>query len=431
MIELAKGADYAKAQKSNKLRKIIIAAVVSVFTVLIFSTGYMLYKYDNVGVTINDCHIKLHELSKYKSIVEPTLKPVVFTTDNDLLTEGFTCHITDPYVFDYHQIGQSLNLAYNYTFNENILKKNLQSINDQAIKSQDAYIDPNTKTIVSEIYGTECDIDSVVAAINGLDIINLADYYIEPNRVSNDLEEFVEAYNNWMKWSVSYKDSDIVVKAVDGALTIDRDGNISVASTDFINNSMVLISDFYDTKGKDYIFVTNAGSEIVVPGGTLGSKIDSDKELEELIELFTSNKSVQDKEPNYVTHREITTEYIEVSLDDQHAWYYKDGEILWESDCVTGCVSNGHSTTRGAWYLDIVMNGKTLYPDGPSKPGTWVDKWMRFTPTGIGLHDASWRSRFGGTIYKTNGSHGCVNLPVKAAYSLFEHAYIGLPVIVY
>ena len=29
----------------------------------------------------------------------------------------------------------------------------------------------------------------------------------------------------------------------------------------------------------------------------------------------------------------------------------------------------------------------------------------------IGIHDASWRDTFGGTIYKTSGSHGCINVP--------------------
>ena len=38
---------------------------------------------------------------------------------------------------------------------------------------------------------------------------------------------------------------------------------------------------------------------------------------------------------------------------------------------------------------------------------------------GIGFHDASWRTEFGGTIYKTNGSHGCVNLPKEAAKQIF------------
>ena len=47
------------------------------------------------------------------------------------------------------------------------------------------------------------------------------------------------------------------------------------------------------------------------------------------------------------------------------------------------------------------------------------------------LHDASWRSSFGGNIYKTSGSHGCVNLPPAAAKKIFENIEDGDPVIVY
>ena len=29
------------------------------------------------------------------------------------------------------------------------------------------------------------------------------------------------------------------------------------------------------------------------------------------------------------------------------------------------------------------------------------------------MHDATWRGKFGGQIYKTSGSHGCINLPLS------------------
>ncbi len=61
---------------------------------------------------------------------------------------------------------------------------------------------------------------------------------------------------------------------------------------------------------------------------------------------------------------------------------------------------------------------------------TPVTYWMPFIgELGIGFHDASWRSSFGGDIYKNSGSHGCVNLPVSAAEQLFNIVYDGMPVI--
>ncbi len=59
---------------------------------------------------------------------------------------------------------------------------------------------------------------------------------------------------------------------------------------------------------------------------------------------------------------------------------------------------------------------------------THVNYWMPFNK-GIGLHDATWRSKFGGEIYARSGSHGCVNLPLEAAKSIYEYVGKGFPVI--
>lgn len=50
---------------------------------------------------------------------------------------------------------------------------------------------------------------------------------------------------------------------------------------------------------------------------------------------------------------------------------------------------------------------------------------------GIGMHDAKWRSSFGGAIYKTSGSHGCINLPPSVAKTIFDNISAGTPVICY
>jgi lipoprotein-anchoring transpeptidase ErfK/SrfK len=50
---------------------------------------------------------------------------------------------------------------------------------------------------------------------------------------------------------------------------------------------------------------------------------------------------------------------------------------------------------------------------------------------GIGLHDATWRSSFGGNIYKTNGSHGCVNMPLQSAKKVYENITNTMPIIVW
>lgn len=59
-----------------------------------------------------------------------------------------------------------------------------------------------------------------------------------------------------------------------------------------------------------------------------------------------------------------------------------------------------------------------------------VNYWMKFY-RGCGLHDADWRSKFGGKIYETSGSHGCVNIPPEYADDVYEIVDIGTKVLVH
>ena len=87
-------------------------------------------------------------------------------------------------------------------------------------------------------------------------------------------------------------------------------------------------------------------------------------------------------------------------------------------------VITGHLTYK---EKDRILRGKKL-DNGKYEYESHVDYWMPFNG-GIGLHDASWRSKFGGTIYQTSGSHGCVNLPPASAATLYDLLYKGIPVI--
>ena len=82
-----------------------------------------------------------------------------------------------------------------------------------------------------------------------------------------------------------------------------------------------------------------------------------------------------------------------------------------ESDIVTGDVAKKTETQTGAFPLAYKQSPGVL--TGQNAENGWnvnVSYWMPFFD-GQGLHDATWRSSFGGNIYLTNGSHGCVNLP--------------------
>ena len=60
-----------------------------------------------------------------------------------------------------------------------------------------------------------------------------------------------------------------------------------------------------------------------------------------------------------------------------------------------------------------------------------VNYWLAFIGGTYGFHDATWRGEFGGYIYTWDGSHGCVNLPLWAAETLYDNADVGTPVFIY
>ena len=126
--------------------------------------------------------------------------------------------------------------------------------------------------------------------------------------------------------------------------------------------------------------------------------------------------------------------YVEIDLTSQHVYMYQDGNLAWDAPCVTGNVSKNYTTPEGIYSLtykqtDRILRGEKK-ADGTYEYESHVDYWMPFNG-GIGLHDASWRSKFGGTIYQYGGSHGCINLPSAKAKTLSDMVYTGIPVICY
>lgn len=126
---------------------------------------------------------------------------------------------------------------------------------------------------------------------------------------------------------------------------------------------------------------------------------------------------------------DIGSTYIEADLTRQHFWYYRNGTLQLESDFVSGLDSQpGRRTPTGVFRVWGKQRDRTLKGEDYE---SFVSYWMPFTWTGCGLHDAPWRGAFGGSIYKSNGSHGCLNLPSGKAAALYNAVAYDTPVIVY
>ncbi|PJJ29361.1 L,D-transpeptidase family protein [Lacrimispora celerecrescens] len=195
------------------------------------------------------------------------------------------------------------------------------------------------------------------------------------------------------------------------------------------------LADKYDTVGKERAFRVTDGKARLLPG-SYGQKIDQAGETAALAAIIQSGQS-QKREPKYVqtvANRSNAWggDYVEVDMAAQHVYMYKGGVLVWDSPCVTGNVSKKYTTPEGIYTLynketDRILRGKRQ-ADGTYEYESHVNYWMPFNG-GIGLHDANWRSRFGGDIYQTKGSHGCINLPPDKAKALYGLVYSGIPVI--
>lgn len=120
--------------------------------------------------------------------------------------------------------------------------------------------------------------------------------------------------------------------------------------------------------------------------------------------------------------------YIEISLDKQHMWYYKNGELIVSTDVVTG-YKNVHDTPTGLYYVINKASPAELVGETWD---VWVNFWLGVTYDGIGIHDSTWRTGgYGGNIYTYDGSHGCINTPYDAIKKIYDNCKENTPIVIY
>lgn len=123
---------------------------------------------------------------------------------------------------------------------------------------------------------------------------------------------------------------------------------------------------------------------------------------------------------------------IEVNIAKQKLYLYSKGKLIMTSDIVTGLPSAGWSTPKGRYTIAYKTTNFTL--DGSSYGFNYrlpVKYWMPLNNGGgVGFHDANWRGAgtFGGSYYKSSGSHGCINMKTAEAKKLYQTISAGTPV---
>ncbi len=214
-------------------------------------------------------------------------------------------------------------------------------------------------------------------------------------------------------------------------LSVDENNKASVDENKVASYVSKLASEI-DTYGQPHDFMTSSGTPITFQSVYYGWEIDQETEKEQLAEDILSSTDVK-REPAYLhkaaTHgeKDYGDTYVEVNISAQHVYCYKDGKLALDADCVTGCVVKGTITHVGLYSIYAKERDRDLVGENYR---SFVNYWMPFD-AGEGLHDATWRSNFGGKIYLTNGSHGCVNLAKSVAAEVYDLVEVGTPVFVY
>ena len=191
------------------------------------------------------------------------------------------------------------------------------------------------------------------------------------------------------------------------------------------------LAEAYTDYSKTTPFLTSYGSYINLRTAS-SSKVDEGVLFNYLTEDIVSGKAVNRTIPYIETNDSAAGSnfggtYVEINLTKQHLFLYSGGSRILDCDIVSGCVAKDYTTPGGVFKIRYKKQNAILKGADYSTP---VDFWMPFNG-GIGLHDASWRTEFGGSIYLTDGSHGCINMPHEAVAALYQYAYAGMYVIVY
>lgn len=261
--------------------------------------------------------------------------------------------------------------------------------------------------------------------------------YVSPEYTSESKEivetmERIEKYENaTIDYQIKDSKEQLGKEQIRDFLTVDG-FNVSLKE-DKITDYVQMLASKYNTYADVRKFKTSSNDTVEIGGGDYGWIVDKPGEAEQLKADLKAGKPVS-REPVYSQRAyvegkdDIGNTYVEIDYTKQHMWYYENGELVVESDVVTGNINKNNGSPDGVF--------KIVYKDSPAvlKGEDYESDVTYFMPFAynVGIHDASWRGgKFGGEIYKSSGSHGCINAPLEVADTIYKKIEVGTPVIAY
>lgn len=349
----------------------------------------------------------------------------------------------------------SYQVSRTYQWQETLLEsavQDLQAVSGPQVKApKDAYLEKTSKgfVIIPEDHGNTLNVSRVVQVIQTA----LQAGQFEVDLVENDCYETASILQDDPNL-VQKKDAlntlcqrEIRIDLTDGEEILDVtilsdwlqfDGTNAVFDTQKVDDYVSYLVGTYTTYGTERDFHTSKGTVISVGGSdgdTYGFYMDpvetkarlwsalESKGGSTVVPAWTSTALVRDS-----VNGDIGTTYVEISIEDQHMWYYRDGELYVDTDVTTGMMVPGRMTPTGVFQI---MNKLEDYTMTGSYGSAWSNYVMPIDWSGICIHDAPWRSLYGGDYYIQDGSHGCINTPYEPMKAIFEVIELGTPVVIY
>lgn len=346
-------------------------------------------------------------------------------------------------------------------YDKTLLQQQVISLNCAKPENQsapeNAYVafKDNQFQIVPETEGSQLDVKQAYRILDqavsetqtAVDFSSTPDAYVSAAVKQDDpeLQSALEACNNYTKASITYTFGDQTA-TLDGNtikdwLQFDEKGQLIWDDNTFqqhIADYIAQLAATYNTVGTERAFYTTSGRTVYVSSSVYGWAIDQEAEAAQLSQEIQSGTQTT-REPVYKqtanSHgvNDLGNTYIEVDLSAQHMYYYQSGSIVFESDFVSGNMSYADRQTHAGIFTLYYKKSPDVLRGAKKADGTYeyeepVDYWMPFDG-GIGFHDAPWRDSFGGDIYLTNGSHGCINLPPENAAVLYSLIDYNVPIV--
>lgn len=370
--------------------------------------------------------------------------------------DGFGAKLIDaqnPFTWPAHLFRKStIDEKFDVVYDADMLADKITSMKmtseENMVEPVDAYIGDYESgvgfKIVGEVIGSKLDMEKFEAAVKDA-LTNVqseldadkAGCYIDPQVYSDDkkLVKQEKRLNKYTDTRLTYTfgddtvvlDGDTIYKWMD----IKKNGKVSL-DEEKIREFVRGLGSKYDTIFRTRTFKTSYKKDVVINGGDYGWWMNREKEVSELKELIKKG-TVADREPVYFQKAEkygkddYGDTYVEINLTAQHLFLYKDGKVVLESDFVSGKDTKDRKTPGGVFGITYKERDATLVGADYETP---VSYWMPFNGS-IGMHDATWRKKFGSNIYKSGGSHGCINLPFNVAARIYDEIEKNTPVICY